>query len=93
MEPLNPALAPEDTELATLRNTGVVHEDAISTACQTCDHFIGLGFCLAFPKDDGIPAEILLGQNNHAEPLGDELFTWERRPDIKPEDIADQGDR
>ena len=38
--------------------------------CQRCAHYLGDLECLAFP--DGIPEEILDGDNNHSKPLPDQ---------------------
>lgn len=38
-----------------------------SDLCNNCSHFWGIDKCFAFP--DGIPNEILHGDNQHSKPL------------------------
>lgn len=38
--------------------------------CNRCKHFWGSTACFAFPE--GIPADILHGENQHTEPLPDQ---------------------
>ena len=38
--------------------------------CLNCKNYLSDLNCLAFPN--GIPKEILLGENNHSEPLPDQ---------------------
>ena len=38
--------------------------------CQMCVNFWHNGFCSAFPE--GIPLEILQGENDHSKPLPDQ---------------------
>lgn len=52
--------------------------------CATCKHFDGKrltgNFCAAFPTKEGIPAEILKGENRHTEPYpGDNDIQYEPR--------------
>ncbi|MCF8450211.1 MAG: hypothetical protein K9G49_10115 [Taibaiella sp.] len=39
--------------------------------CNLCKHYIGNLSCLAFPE--GIPEEILNGENNHSKPLPEQF--------------------
>jgi hypothetical protein len=39
--------------------------------CNLCKHYLGSLTCTAFPA--GIPEEILNGENNHSEPLPEQL--------------------
>ena len=49
--------------------------------CGNCKHYIGEGLCTAFPN--GIPKEILNGENNHEEPLPeqDDDIVFEEKDD------------
>lgn len=38
-------------------------------ACASCRHYLGSGWCSAFPDGDGIPEAILLGEIDHREPI------------------------
>jgi hypothetical protein len=43
--------------------------------CARCDHYRGLGECVAFPQ--GIPERIMTGGHDHREPYpGDGGVTW-----------------
>lgn len=39
-------------------------------ACHNCKNYIDDLFCAAFPE--GIPEEILIGENDHTKPLKDQ---------------------
>ncbi len=56
-----------------------------SDLCINCKNYIGDLSCRAFP--DGIPQEILLGENDHSEPLP------EQENDIVFEQMDEDGER
>jgi len=57
-----------------------------SLQCLKCKHYIGAGYCEAFP--DGIPSEVMSGKFEHTKPYpGDNGIQFELDDDFK--DLTD----
>ena len=46
------------------------------TLCDNCKHYIGKLKCRAYPKEPGIPIEIIEGENDHTEIQKDQVRTF-----------------
>jgi len=54
---------------------------SISNQCISCEHYLGVGKCEAFPK--GIPEEIISGKVSHTKPYeGDRGIQYKEIPGI-----------